>query len=555
MNPIDDEIIVTKFYNVKTVRQLAVLLNYIENINEVNITSTKKISTRDLTYLAISKNRRYVESSIPKKNGTNRKISAPDSYLKRIQFVLNKLLSLVFESHVHHNANGFIKGRDIVRNAKPHVNKRFVLNMDIKDFFPSVEFRRVKSVLELNPFKLSEERENLAFIIANIVTYKNTLPQGAPTSPIISNIVCQRLDRKLTRYCKSKQVRYSRYADDLTFSTNKNILKQDFIEEIERIVKEENFIIKPQKTRLRSNMDRQLVTGLVVNEKVNVKKEYLNTVRAMLNNWEKGGTIYAQSQFELHKKKIEQNIDFRNSLGGHIDFLGLVKGHDSSIFKMLKQKFEFLNNRCNYEMIENLEVRKQLIKDNKKMELILFDKVHAEEDNFISFCTSAFHQIENLLNYYYWKRFPEIDDLKLFMLDNNPAFEYRWKSIERLRWVKKVRDFDINLLVYLFEKEYYFDKKKYYNQEITILREIRNDESHRCSIFHIDKQQVSANFELIKEKWNRFEEKHKKKPLKQKEELKIESQIKLFGFLEKKDYKQVRSILMNVINKTTGTYM
>jgi len=540
-------------YNkIRSVQQLAGLLNKIEYLIYKAQTPQKKITARDLNYLSISKDRRYKESFIPKKNGKKRKIDAPDNYLKRVQFLLNQLLQIIFGDHVNYHTNGFLEGRNILRNAEPHTNKRFVLNIDLKDFFPSIEFRRVKSVLEFNPFNLKEERERLAFIIANIVTYKNSLPQGAPTSPIISNIVTQRLDRKFAKFSMQKRIRYSRYADDLTFSTNKDIFNEDFISEVEVIIKEENFKINSEKTRIQSSMDRQEVTGLVVNQKVNVKREYLNSVRAMLNNWEKGGVNFAQSRYDFHKKKIEQNIDFRNALRGHIDFIGSIKGKENSVYSKLKLRYEYLYNKLDYEMITHEKVRNQLVKDNLKMELILMDNIHSSDDKFISFCTSAFHQIENLLNYYYWKRFPDVDNLKQFLLDNNPAFKNRWKSLERLTGFQRIRDFDINLLVYLFEKEHYFDKNIYYDKEITFLREIRNDESHRCSIFLLDKQKTYDDYDKIKEKWERFKEKRKRFPEKQKKELEIEFKVRLFEFMERKNYNKVREILKNVIEKSTG---
>lgn len=549
------------FEKARSARQLAELLNKIEHLILETQTSQNKISARDLNYLSISKDKRYSEHSIPKKNGKRRIINAPDNYLKRVQFLLNQLLQIIFGDNSNYNSNGFLEGRNILRNAKPHTNKKYVLNIDIKDFFPSIEFRRVKSVLELNPFNLKEERERLAFIIANIVTYKNSLPQGAPTSPIVSNIVCQRLDRKLTKFSIEKRIRYSRYADDLTFSTNKDIFNDDFIRDIEKIIIEENFSINSDKTRIQSSMDRQEVTGLIVNQKVNVKKEYFNSIRAMLNNWEKGGLDFAQREYNYHKKKIEQNIDFRNALRGHIDFIGSIKGKENPAYLKLKLRYEYLYNRLNYEMITHEKVRKQLDKDNRKMELILLDNIHSSEDKFISFCTSAFHQIENLLNYFYWKRFPDIDDMKQFMWDNNPAFQSRWdslknlskeKRLKQLGKYKRIRDFDINTLVYLYEKEFYFDKGISYNNEITFLREIRNDDSHRCSIFGFNKTKILSDYEELKKKWEDFKERKGNYPIEQKHESELKLKVRLIEFMERKNYNRVREILKNVIEKIAG---
>lgn len=540
-----------KFTKIKSISQFAEVLNRIEYLQNQTSTFRKKITARDLNYLSVSKDNRYKECYIPKKNGSERKINIPDNYLKRVQSLINRLLQIIFNDFANYNSNGFIDGRNILRNAKPHTNKKYVLNIDLKDFFPSIEFRRVKTVLELNPFNLTGEKERLAFVIANIVTFNSYLPQGAPTSPIISNIVTQRLDRKITKLCIKARIRYSRYADDLTFSSNTDVFNDDFIQKITRIIEGENFKVNLEKTRIRSSMERQQVTGLVVNQKVNVKREYLQTVRAMLNNWEKVGLDYAQMKYEAHNKKIEQNIDFRNALRGHIDFIGSIKGKESAIYSKLKLRYEYLYNRLNYEFITHEAVREKLIKDNRKMEMILLDNINSSDDKFISFCTSAFHQIENLLNHYYWKRFPEVDDLKQFMLDNNPVFKKRWKSLKNVSGFKRIRDFDINQLVYLFEKEHYFDKGIYYNNEITFLREIRNDESHRCSMFFLDREKIYSEYEQIKEKWKKFKKKKNRFPDKQKNELKIEFKVRLFKFMDEKNYKQVRRILNNILEKCT----
>lgn len=147
MENIELQTIKDTYNEIKSVKQLAWLLNKIEYLIYKTQLTQKKITARDLNYLSITKNKRYKESFIPKKNGKKRKIDAPDNYLKRVQFLLNHLLQIVFGDYANYNTNGFLEGRNILRNAEPHTNKRFVLNIDIKDFFPSIEFRRVKCVL------------------------------------------------------------------------------------------------------------------------------------------------------------------------------------------------------------------------------------------------------------------------------------------------------------------------------------------------------------------------------------------------------------------------
>ncbi|MDO6804000.1 reverse transcriptase family protein [Wenyingzhuangia sp. 1_MG-2023] len=291
LDKVSREKVVQKFNEINSINEFASLLNFIErnNIHLLDKNKFTPINSKYLYHLSITKDKRYKEFNISKKSGKKRKIESPDELLKRVQKLINFLLQVIFEPYSHYSSNGFLFGKGIIRNAKPHINKNYVLNLDIKDFFPSINFRRVKVVLELNPFNLKDDRERISFLIANICTYKNHLPQGVPTSPILSNIVTQRLDRNLTKECVNLNIKYTRYADDLTFSSNQNILDPSFIKKVKQIVKYENFELNNDKTRLQTSMQRQQVTGLIVNEKLNVKREYLQKVRAMLNNWDKGG--------------------------------------------------------------------------------------------------------------------------------------------------------------------------------------------------------------------------------------------------------------------------
>jgi RNA-directed DNA polymerase len=548
--------VIINFPLLKSVKDLVNLLNWIER-NDIHLgLEPKPIDVEFLQLLANTRESRYTHFEIEKKSGSKREIRTPDEELKRVQRLLNYLLQLVFLPKVHYCTNGFLYGRDIVRNARPHVNKRFVLNCDIKDFFSSISFRRVKAVLELAPFRLREEREHLGFLIANLCAYQNSLPQGAPTSPLISNIVTQRLDRKLNKYCLSFKVKYSRYADDLTFSCNKDLFDEEFVEGIRKILIEENFNINEKKTRKKSNMDRQQVTGLVVNEKVNIKREYIQKVRAMLNNWEKGGLSFAKGRFRKHQPIIKKHFNFIEVVTGHVSFIGNVRGKDDKLFQKLHLQLTMLRMRVDYEFITHMGVRERLISDNLKMEKTLMDKIHDDENKFISFCTAAFHQIENLLNYYYWKRFPEIADLLEFLLANNPRFKKRHKTIDDAKnRFTKIGALDVNVLVYIFEKQFYFEagtnasEKKFYDRRISKLREIRNDDSHRCSVIELDKEKIISNYKTLQRKKEKHYIKEKKYHILNTEELEIEFHFELLEFLEKKDYSFVRKAVKEVAEK------
>lgn len=238
---------------------------------------------------------KYSRYTIPKRNGSFREICAPHKGLKRIQKRLSEVLVDIYPESV--SAHGFLRGRSIKSNAQCHLNRKWIINIDLKDFFPSIHFGRVKGVFISWPFNFPEP---IARDLANLCCCDGILPQGAPTSPIISNFVCWKLDNQLMRFAKKNKCFYTRYADDITFSTNlKEIpesvgvisdyefkLSDAFIE----IIQSNGFNINVDKTRFSSSYNRQEVTGLIVNShNVNVPRSYVMQVRAMIHAWEKFG--------------------------------------------------------------------------------------------------------------------------------------------------------------------------------------------------------------------------------------------------------------------------
>lgn len=538
-----------QFRKIESMDELVALLNFIDkNVNQKS-DEKQKILLKSLYYIIKSKDKRYTTFSIPKKNGEYRLITAPEPYLKYVQSLINILLQIVFYDKIHYSTNGFIIHRGIVRNAIPHVGKRYLLSVDIKDFFPSIQFRRIKTVLSLSPFYLTGTKEKLAFLIANLCTYQGVLPQGAPTSPILSNIVTQKLDRRITKICCERKIKYSRYADDLSFSSNQNIFDKDFLNEITEIVIEEGFLINDNKTRVRCSGERQEVTGLVVNRKLNVSKIYIKRIRAILYNWEKKGENYTHNKFLKHYTKPHKsnNIKFQDVLWGYISFIGLVRGKNDRLFSGLFYKYFYLKNHIDYSCISNEKVRMRLENDNREMELLYCNYLLSKEDLFVNFCTAAFHQIENLLYYYYWKRFPNIRDFSEYLYNNNPKVQKISKK--GVHYYGKIGNIQIHHLVYLFEKEFYFDKKISYNQEITFLRNARNDNSHRCSLTTLDILQVKQDYEKIIEYDKKYFDKHKEQRPLTETEIKTKLDFRFILFMEKHDYNDVRKRLNDVIEK------
>lgn len=286
----------------------------------------------------------YFSFQIPKKKGGRRIIQAPNEELKQMQQKLNYYLQAVYyavkPSCVHgfvFNPNGIEAAYNIVSNASPHCNKAIVLNMDLKDFFSTISAKQVKNTLVNSPFDLSEE---LAITVALLGTFEKKLPTGAPTSPVLSNIVCYHLDRQLEEYCSSCELTYTRYADDLTFSSNSKIPNR-FISELNRIITSFGFELNEHKFRLQSSASKQIVTGLVVNKKVNVDRRYLRRLRAILYSWEKMGVeLAAAKHYQLRDLSSVDVPRFVRKIAGQIEFVGQVRGINDIIYKKLVGRFK-----------------------------------------------------------------------------------------------------------------------------------------------------------------------------------------------------------------------
>lgn len=281
----------------------------------------------------------YTSFNIPKKRGGVREIEAPADHLKQLQSSLNELLQRVYLHIRPECSHGFISNeqkaqatRNIVTNAEVHVGAAYLLNIDLEDFFHSIDAWRVKEVFMSFPFYFSND---FASCLAILTTYRERLPMGAATSPVISNFVCFMLDRKLMRYASVNGLRYTRYADDLSFSS-KEAITEKHLAEITAIITGERFNINNRKTRIQRNTGRQTVTGLKVNEKINVDRKYIRSIRGMLNKWEKNGI--AQS---LQANQTPQQ--FRSILMGKIGFLKMVRGGNDPVYMRLQKQMELLS--------------------------------------------------------------------------------------------------------------------------------------------------------------------------------------------------------------------
>lgn len=298
--------------------------------------------------------RHYLAFEIPKKSGGKRKILAPTDKLKTIQGRIAGLLSKLYKPRTPVKA--FLVGQSIVANAQPHCRKKYVFNIDLENFFGTITFRRVRGMLMAKPYSLSPET---ASVIAHLTTVDGLLPQGAPSSPVISNMICASLDRELYSLAKRHRAVYTRYADDMTFSfyTPIQYVPRELVEwcefdgrpnhysskvghELAAIIATQGFKINENKVRLQGGRERQLVTGLVTNQKPNVPRPYIRKTAALVHSVEKFGLEVSTSIFKEKNPNTTANIE--THLQGRLLYIKQVVGEESEVYRRLAQRYNML---------------------------------------------------------------------------------------------------------------------------------------------------------------------------------------------------------------------
>ncbi|MBQ0057144.1 MAG: RNA-directed DNA polymerase [Bacteroidales bacterium] len=310
----------------------------------------KRYANPNLTY------KRFSLVNIPKKSGGTRQICIPNVRLGVILHCLNEVFKALYTPNEF--ATAFCVGRSIVNNAKVHIGHNYVYSIDLEDFFGSIQQARVWKRLQLPPFNFRQPLVNAIAgmccvkmqpsIKNNRSTADYILPQGAPTSPLLSNAICDTLDRRLTGLAKRFGLCYSRYADDITFSSNHNVFQDnsDFCNELNRIIADQKFTINVKKTRLQKRGSRQEVTGLIVCEKVNLCRKYVRSIRQILYIWKWYGVHDAYSSYRKNNNISEYKGEegFKLIILGKLNYLKMVKGETDPVYIKLRTEYDNIVN-------------------------------------------------------------------------------------------------------------------------------------------------------------------------------------------------------------------
>lgn len=455
------------------------------------------IKYRYLTYILYKKRPElsYKSFEIPKKNGDSRKIYAPDDELKLVQQRILKKLTLEknkIENTSFENISlskrisfGFEKGFNIHENAKKHVNKLFVLNVDIENFFESINFGRVRGYFIKNHNFLFDA--SVATTIAQLTCYQGHLPQGAPTSPIISNLIFAIVDNRITKLTANYKLDYSRYADDLSFSTNDRAFQnryKNFLYELKNILSQSGFQINQNKTRFQMYNNQQEVTGLTVNKKVNVSKKYYKETRAMANNLYKNGEFFIngktgsldqlQGRFlhilNINKKTNEKSNIYEKTWHNKYYNKGVVTNRERDYIKFLFYKLFFAidkplivtegktDQRYIIAAIKKLQLEYPLLIDSNanKLKVLFLNKTdHVYE--YLGIPQGGANAIRTIINLYYGlKNYPDLTEgfnLKnskpvILLVDNESTQNSPLKDIKND--LSKEQDIDKHLATNFF---------------------------------------------------------------------------------------------------------
>lgn len=396
----------------------------------------------------------YKSFQIIKKNGKMRDISAPNKELMKVQKQLSIYLNALYDESVKSNAisHGFRKYMSIKTNATRHFGSTYLLNIDLEDFFDTINYSRIKALF-VKGFNVGDES---AKILSLILCYNGRLPQGSPCSPIISNMICKRLDSDLYNFGRKYRLRVTRYADDITISAtdqssfNNAYYWDNISDELQNIIKSNGFSINNSKTRASFPKQRKEVTGLIINEKLNVRRSFVRYLRAQIH--------------ELSSLSLTERRQYMNEIRGKIEFISQIKGKDDSVYIRYADRYNKLFDEEYFDIQEDRLDTVTYIK--RRLRVVGFDlKVNGEilkdAGNGTSFIVklgtdyyyvSCYHVIEKSIDECCAFRFYNLDEE--FVLEKEMGFNYYYDRMEELC---KFNSEDFFLIKLDYIPKYYFE--------------------------------------------------------------------------------------------------
>lgn len=304
--------------------------------------------------LGLRENRVYNEFYIRKQSGGKRLIEDPIDPLQEVQGLLNDYLQSVYYLRRSRAAYGFqlvfpheAMPRNIKSNARLHLGKSWMLNADFQNFFHQISRERLLGLFGQPPFAFPPE---VSAVLADLCTYKGRLPMGAPTSPVLSNLVSLELDNDYQDFADLHNMVYTRFADDLTFSSFEAITP-GHRREIVQLASIHGFVFNERKFKLLRPQDAKVVTGLKVADKVELLDEYLTDLEAELLKYAHAVEVNTRSGLtdREHLKKHEQILE------GHLQFVAFVVGKNDAVYKRLKRQYREAQDTSRYDVVSWLD--------------------------------------------------------------------------------------------------------------------------------------------------------------------------------------------------------
>lgn len=283
----------------------------------------------------------YYSFETQKRKGGKRSIEAPAYELKEIQRQFNSFLQCVYYGIQTTAAYGYIirlrdqvHEKNILGNAKKHHGSHFMLNVDFEDFFHQITSQKILDILQTKPFRFQKEA---AQILTKLFTYNKKLPMGAPTSPVFSNLATISLDKKLNSWANKHQITYTRFVDDLTFSSRHQALDSYHLEAIQNICKHHDLKLNPYKTLFYGREETKKVTGLVLNETIDIDPDFYHQLNKDL--WRLQHAV--EVNFIMNKHNQSNTLkEFEQEVEGQINFIGMIEGYGSALYRQYKQKLK-----------------------------------------------------------------------------------------------------------------------------------------------------------------------------------------------------------------------